>query len=101
MACNNAWANHRLIAACSRLSQTDFVAPRTSFFPTLKATLNHNLTVDWSYVDALERAFLTHDTRLTFLKDDPRLVGLRGEPRFAALIHKMKLDKFGPGLAPL
>ena len=56
MACNNAWANHRLIAACSRLSQADFVAPRTSFFPTLKATLNHNLTVDWYYVDALERA---------------------------------------------
>ena len=56
MACNNAWANHRLIAACSRLSQADFVAPRTSFFPTLKATLNHNLTVDWYYIDALERA---------------------------------------------
>jgi DNA-binding winged helix-turn-helix (wHTH) protein/TolB-like protein/tetratricopeptide (TPR) repeat protein len=52
-------------------------------------------------LDALERAFLSHDTRLTFLKDDPRLVGLRGEPRFVALIHKMKLDKFGPGLAPL
>ncbi len=56
MACNNAWANHRLLDACSRLSQADFVAPRTSFFPTLKATLNHNLTVDWYYVDALERA---------------------------------------------
>ena len=57
MACNNAWANHRLLAACSRLSQADFVATRTSFFPSLKATLNHNLTVDWYYVDALERAF--------------------------------------------
>jgi uncharacterized damage-inducible protein DinB len=56
MACNNAWANHRLLAACSRLSQADFVAPRTSFFPSLKATLNHNLTVDWYYVDALERS---------------------------------------------
>jgi uncharacterized damage-inducible protein DinB len=56
MACNNAWANHRLLAACSRLSQADFVAPRTSFFPSLAATLNHNLTVDWYYVDALERA---------------------------------------------
>jgi len=56
MACNNAWANHRLLAACSRLSQADFVARRTSFFPSLKATLNHNLTVDWYYVDALERA---------------------------------------------
>ena len=56
MACNNAWANHRLLIACSRLSQADFVALRTSFFPSLKATLNHNLTVDWYYVDALERA---------------------------------------------
>ena len=57
MACNNAWANHRLLTACSRLSQADFVATRTSFFPSLKATLNHNLTVDWYYVDAMERAF--------------------------------------------
>ena len=56
MACNNAWANHRLLAACARLAQADFIAPRTSFFPSLKATLNHNLTVDWYYVDALERA---------------------------------------------
>jgi uncharacterized damage-inducible protein DinB len=57
MACNNAWANHRLLGACCELSHADFVAPRTSFFPSLKATLNHNLTVDWYYVDALERAF--------------------------------------------
>ena len=56
MACNNAWANHRLLAACGRLSQADFAATRTSFFPSLRATLNHNLTVDWYYVDALERA---------------------------------------------
>ena len=56
MACNNAWANHRLLTACGRLSQDDFIATRTSFFPSIKATLNHNLTVDWYYVDALERA---------------------------------------------
>jgi len=56
MACNNAWANHRLLDACGHLSQEDFIATRTSFFPSLKATLNHNLTVDWYYVDALERA---------------------------------------------
>ena len=55
MACNNAWSNHRLLTACARLSQADFVAPRTSFFPSIKATLNHILTVDWYYVDALER----------------------------------------------
>ena len=52
-------------------------------------------------LDALDRAFLTRDTRLTFLKDDPRLAGLREEPRFVALMHKLKLDRFGPGLAPL
>ena len=52
-------------------------------------------------LDALDRAFLTHDTRLIFLKDDPRLVGLRNEPRFVTLVRKMKLDRFGPGLAPL
>ena len=55
MACNNAWSNHRLLGACMKLSQADFVALRTSFFPTIKATLNHILTVDWYYVDALER----------------------------------------------
>jgi uncharacterized damage-inducible protein DinB len=55
MAYNNAWANHRLLTACARLSQADFVATRTSFFPSLKATLNHIVTVDWYYVDALER----------------------------------------------
>jgi uncharacterized damage-inducible protein DinB len=55
MAYNNAWANHRLLGAVSRLTQGEFVASRTSFFPSLKATLNHNVTVDWYYVDALER----------------------------------------------
>jgi uncharacterized damage-inducible protein DinB len=56
MAANNAWANHRLLTACARLSHEDFTATRTSFFPSLKATLNHIVTVDWYYVDALERA---------------------------------------------
>jgi uncharacterized damage-inducible protein DinB len=55
MAYQNAWANHRLLTACSKLSQADFVAPRTSFFPSIKATANHIVTVDWFYVDALER----------------------------------------------
>ena len=53
---NNAWANHRLLEACSRLTQAEFVAPRTSFFPSIKATLNHILTVDWFYLEMLERS---------------------------------------------
>jgi len=55
MAANNAWANHRLLAACAKLSQEEFDAARTSFFPSIKATLNHIVTVDWYYVDAIER----------------------------------------------
>ena len=54
MAYNNGWANHRLLSACERLSQAEFVAPRTGFFPSLRATLNHILIVDRFYVDAME-----------------------------------------------
>ena len=46
---NNGWANHRLYKACLQLTQDEFVAPRCSFFPSIKATLNHLLTVDWFY----------------------------------------------------
>lgn len=51
---NNAWANHRLHAACAGLSQAEFEAPRVGFFPSIQATLNHILIVDQYYVDALE-----------------------------------------------
>lgn len=51
---NNALANYRLLAACSSLRPGEFEAERVSFFPSIKATLNHILTVDWFYVDALE-----------------------------------------------
>ena len=55
---NNAWANHRLLTACERLSQVEFEAPRTGFFPSLQETLNHILIIDWFYVDALEGGWL-------------------------------------------
>jgi uncharacterized damage-inducible protein DinB len=58
MARNNAWANHRLLAACARLTQEELEAARTGFFPSLKATLNHILVIDWFYVDALEGGWL-------------------------------------------
>jgi uncharacterized damage-inducible protein DinB len=54
MAHNNAWANFRLLTACAKLSDAAFQADRVSFFPSIMQTLNHNLTVDWFYVDALE-----------------------------------------------
>jgi len=52
----NAWANHRLLRACGELTPEEFAARRTSFFPSIKATLNHILTVDWFYLESLERS---------------------------------------------
>ncbi len=55
---NNAWANHRLLAACEALSAEELCAERTGFFPSIIHTLNHILTVDWYYVSGLEGAGL-------------------------------------------
>ncbi len=75
MAYNNAWANHRLLGACMQLSAADFAARRCSFFPSIQATLNHNLCVDWFYLDALERELQglpPHpDCHVFFAKDEP------------------------------
>jgi uncharacterized damage-inducible protein DinB len=51
----NRLANRRLHAACLQLTDEAFKAPRTSFFPSLWATLNHILIVDWCYIAALHR----------------------------------------------
>jgi uncharacterized damage-inducible protein DinB len=53
MARNNACSNLRLLRACGQLSQAEFTAQRVSFFPSIMLTLNHILTVDWFYLDAL------------------------------------------------
>lgn len=49
----NRLANRRLLAAVSQLSDAEFHAPRTSFFPSLAQTLNHLLNVDHYYIAAL------------------------------------------------
>jgi len=64
---NNAWANHRLLAACARLDQADFEAPRTSFFPSIRSTLNHVLTVDWYYIDSMQRSIAGSPVNTNFL----------------------------------
>jgi uncharacterized damage-inducible protein DinB len=43
---NNAWASHRLLGACAELTQGEFEAERTGFFPSLQATLNHIYGID-------------------------------------------------------
>ncbi len=49
----NRLANHRLHDAMRGLSDAAYVAPRTGFFPSLKATLEHILAVDIYYLAAL------------------------------------------------
>lgn len=74
MACNNAWANLRLLSAISKLPAEEIGASRPSFFGSLLATANHQVTVDWFYVDALERAFASrepHESPATFF--DPEI----------------------------
>jgi uncharacterized damage-inducible protein DinB len=58
MARNNRWANHVLLRACARLDTEAFTARRTSFFPSISATLSHIYFVDTLYVDALEEGGL-------------------------------------------
>lgn len=73
MARNNAWSNWRLLDACSRLSADEFRAERTSFFPSIRETLDHILLVDLYYLDALEggRLGYGHFARRKPLQDFP------------------------------
>jgi uncharacterized damage-inducible protein DinB len=54
MAGNNAWSNLRLHQACVNLTTEEFAAPRVSFFPSLRRTLNHILLVDRAYLGDLK-----------------------------------------------
>ena len=54
LAFNNALANYRLHQACRQLQPGEFEAPRVSFFPSIRSTLNHILVVDRFYIDALQ-----------------------------------------------
>ena len=68
LARNNAWSNYRLHNACAQLSEREYRAERVSFFPSLPLTLSHILTVDWYYLDALERGGRGY---AVFEKDEP------------------------------
>jgi uncharacterized damage-inducible protein DinB len=54
MAANNLWSNDRLYRAVLSLGAGEFEAARTSFFPSIRETLNHILAVDLLYLDFLE-----------------------------------------------
>ena len=73
MARNNLWSNDRIYRAVLALKPGEFEAERTSFFPSIRETLNHLLSVDLFYLDMMEeggigRAVLDRFTDF----DDPR-----------------------------
>ena len=76
------------------LSKTRYVPP------TSMAALHAALGEVAPALALLDKALVVHDTRLIVFKDDPRWARLRKEPSFVALMTKLKLDRFGPGLSP-
>ncbi len=108
MARNNLWANHRLYEACARLTDAERRAERTSFFPTIHATLSHILIVDWYYLDALEEGgrgpalyavaepFADFDALTTAQRDaDRRLVAFCTDLTDGALDGEVELVRDG------
>jgi len=104
----NRLANHRLHAAMRTLPHDDYVAPRTSFFPSLAATLEHILAVDLYYLAALhgerdmERVWSTapHDVALAALADaqaasDQRFIAHVESLDAVALDDVVDLDRGG------
>ena len=76
------------------LSKTRYVPP------TSVAALHAALGEVAPALALLAQAVTVHDTRLIVFKDDPRWASLRTEPGYLALLKKLKLDRFGPGLSP-
>ncbi|ESY75489.1 DNA damage-inducible protein DinB [Mesorhizobium sp. LNHC221B00] len=69
MAGNNLWSNDRLYRAVFALEPGEFEAERSSFFRSIKATLNHILAVDHLYLDFLEEGGVgaaAHDDYVPF-----------------------------------
>lgn len=69
--------------------------------PTTLAMVHAALGEDDAALDALELALATRDTRLIDLGNDPSWNTLRPQPRFAALLKKLRLDGYAPGLTPV
>ncbi len=96
MARNNAWSNDRLLEACAALDADAFAAPRTSFFPSLRRTLNHLYAVDVYYLDALEE---TGRGLAVFLPSDPDFAD-PAELRAAQAASDRRLIAFCDRLTP-
>lgn len=113
MAENNLWANHRIYRAILALAPGEFEAPRTSFFPSLRETLDHILRVDLYYLDMLEeggeglaifeRVQPFHDPALIAgeqMLADRRLLSFCARQTAAGLDRRVPTDRGEDGLVP-
>ncbi len=86
----NRLANLRLHAAMASLSRDELHALRTSFFPSLAATLDHILWVDLFYLDCMEGRSGARERALTWLPADTLAALAAGQvasdERFIALL---------------
>jgi uncharacterized damage-inducible protein DinB len=102
----NRLANCRLHAAMAPLSHAQFHAARTSFFPSLAATLNHILLVDLYYIGSLHRdadvraaglAFVAADDLADLAErqaaSDQRLIAFCDRLDAAALDAQVEMDR--------
>jgi uncharacterized damage-inducible protein DinB len=113
MARNNRWSNDRLYRAVLALEPGEFEAERTSFFPSIKATLNHILAVDHLYLDFLEEGGVgaaAYDDFVPFdnasdlaeaqIKFDRRLIAFCDALSEADLDRRVVTDRREDGMIP-
>jgi uncharacterized damage-inducible protein DinB len=113
MAGNNLWSNDRLYRAVLALEPGEFEAERTSFFPSIKATLNHILAVDLLYLDFLEEGGVgaaAHDDFVPFderqelyvaqVAADRRLIAFCDKLSEADLDRRVITDRREDGMIP-
>lgn len=67
--------------------------------PTSLATACAALGETGAALDALEQGFRVRDNRMIWFKDDPSWIPLRKEPRYLALLKRLDLERYGPGLS--
>jgi uncharacterized damage-inducible protein DinB len=77
----NAWANHRLHAACAMLDEADYKAERGAFFGSIHGALNHLIVTDRMWLARLRGEALPRRTLDAVIFDD--LATLR-----AARVHE-------------
>jgi uncharacterized damage-inducible protein DinB len=96
MARNNRWSNDRLYRAVLALKPGEFEAPRTSFFPSIKETLNHILAVDQLYLDFLEEGGVGAAACDNFIEfDNPEALAeaqIRSDQRLIAFCDELAAD---------